>query len=356
MKTRGIISGGWAAIAAALLVAWPAAAADPGATEVALEPGPGLIQVKTVEADPPAAQAPAPEDASQAPESKPAAPAPNPAVKPAAPSADAAAGSVAVPPPEAEPTTPSTLEQLAAAGGWVMYGIYGCAAVALLVALERALALRSSKVFPREFIRNVGEMAAARPPDREKILTYCVASPGPIARIFHATVRWLTQTPTEIQKAIDDAGRKEVRTLRHNCRAISGAAWIAPLLGLLGAAIALIRHFMDVPTGDAPNGGALLADSLYRSLVPVAAGLAVAVPSAVVYLVLVARIEKLVAEMEDLALELAETLEGRHPTTGSRQRSTASRPQAEVAGEKQTEPVTHLKRGRPLPGPAGAQA
>ncbi|HUS45434.1 MAG TPA: MotA/TolQ/ExbB proton channel family protein [Phycisphaerae bacterium] len=48
---------------------------------------------------------------------------------------------------------------------------------------------------------------------------------------------------------------------------------------------------------------------MYEALVTTAAGLTVAIPSLVLYLVFVARIDKLVGEMDDLTLEFVETIE-----------------------------------------------
>jgi len=278
------------AMLAALAFGAPAAAADAGGTEVALDAAPNLIQVKTVEADPPAPQ--------EAPKPAPAPVQPKPAAPVVAATADSG------------PTTPGLLRQLTDAGGWAMYGVYACAAVVLLVGLERALALRARKVLPHEFVRNVGDLASARPADREKILTYCVASPSPVARVFQATMRRLGHEGGPIGDAIAEAGRKERQALRHNGRAISGAACLAPLLGLLGAATALIGYYMDVSANGAAPAAGLLAESLWRALVPVAAGLAVAIPAAALCFVLAARIDRLVAEMGELAAELVETLEG----------------------------------------------
>ncbi len=275
-----------AALGVGLAAAWQAAA--PGAA--------------APEGGAPAAAAPAP--------APPAAPVPGPAagepkaappVGEAAPEEAGAAGKT---------TQPPTLFELLQLGGPLMYPIYLCSILALAFAIERAVSLRRGRVLPSDFIENIRQLAAARPMDREKILTYCLAHPSPISRILAAAVKRLHRPLPEVEKTIEDAGAKEVRLLRRNCRVLSGAAYIAPLLGLLGTVQGMIQCFMRVSTSGALGKAEQLAEGIYLALVTTAAGLAVAIPAATLYLLFAAKIEKRVAEMDDLAMEFVETTIG----------------------------------------------
>ncbi|MGB2828780.1 MAG: MotA/TolQ/ExbB proton channel family protein, partial [Phycisphaerae bacterium] len=88
-----------------------------------------------------------------------------------------------------------------------------------------------------------------------------------------------------------------------------GVASVAPLLGLLGTVLGMISAFKDISMGEALGKADILASGIYEALVTTAAGLTVAIPSLVLYLVFVARIDKLVGEMDDLTLEFVETIE-----------------------------------------------
>jgi biopolymer transport protein ExbB len=219
---------------------------------------------------------------------------------PAAPVAAPAAKSPAVPPP--------TGCRLLQEGGPVMILLYLCAALVIGVAVERALRLRRRNILPPEFVRNVRALAAERPLDHRKILTYCLAQPSPAARIVQAAVKRAGRPLPEIEKAVEDAGTREVRLLRRRGRILSGAAYVAPLLGLLGTVLGMIRCFTEAAAGEAAGRGEALATGLYPSLVPAAAGLAVALPAVILFLMLAARVERLVAELDDLALELVDAI------------------------------------------------
>jgi len=201
-----------------------------------------------------------------------------------------------------------TLFELLERGGPVMYPIYLCSFLMVAFAIERAASLRRSKILPPGFILGLRSLVGVRPLDTDKILTYCQAHPSPIARIFQAAVRRLHRPLPEIEKTIEDAGAREVRTLRRNCRVLSGIAYIAPLLGLLGTVNGMILCFSQVSTGEALGRAERLAEGIYQALVTTAAGLTVAIPAAVLYLMFMAKIEKLVSEMDDLSLEFVESV------------------------------------------------
>jgi len=220
----------------------------------------------------------------------------------------------AAPPPEANAQAKDqnqklpTLFELLERGGPVMYPIYLCSFLMVAFAIERAVSLRRSKILPPGFILGLRSLVGVRPLDRGKILTYCQAHPSPIARIFQAAVRRLHRPLPEIEKTIEDAGAREVRTLRRNCRVLSAVAYIAPLLGLLGTVNGMILCFSQVSTGEALGRAERLAEGIYQALVTTAAGLTVAIPAAALYLMFMAKIEKLVSEMDDLSLEFVESV------------------------------------------------
>ena len=210
---------------------------------------------------------------------------------------------------EAQGQAPPTVFELLEKGGPVMYPIYLCSFLMVAFAIERAVSLRRGKVLPADFVRNLRGLTSAQPLDKDKILTYCQANASPIARIFRSAVKRLHRPLPEIEKTIEDAGAKEVRLLKRNTRVLAGVASVAPLLGLLGTVLGMISAFKDISMGEALGKADILASGIYEALVTTAAGLTVAIPSLVLYLVFVARIDKLVAEMDDLTLEFVETIE-----------------------------------------------
>jgi len=214
---------------------------------------------------------------------------------------------------KAEPREAPTVFELLDKGGPLMYPIYLCSFLMVAFAIERAVSLRRERVLPSGFVMNLRSLVATRPIDTEKINTYCQAHPSPIARVFQAAVRRLHRPLPEVEKAIEDAGAKEVRQMKRNCRVLSSVASVSPLLGLLGTVLGMIEAFKDISAGEALGKADMLASGIYEALVTTAAGLTVAIPSLVLYLLLVAKVDKLVGEMDSLTLEFVETVEDMEP-------------------------------------------
>jgi len=231
-------------------------------------------------------------------------PVPDPAETVSAPRTDDA------PPVLARAPRPVSLYQLLGMGGPIMYPLYLCSMIAAAYAIERAVSLRRRRILPQEFVENVRLMAAERPIDRGKILMYCAAEPSPVSRVVQAAVKRLGRPLPEIEKSVEDAGAREVRALRRNCRVLSAIATVAPLLGLLGTVVGMIRCFMEVGAGDGLGRSERMATGIYQALVTTGAGLVIAIPAAVAYLVCIMRIERLTAELEDVGSALVEAAAG----------------------------------------------
>ena len=228
----------------------------------------------------------------------PAAPSPAPPAAAPAPAAAANAGG------DSRPTLFVLLEN----GGPIMYPIYACSILMVAFAIERAVSLRRGKVLPPQVVASTRELVSGGTIDKDKLLGFCQAHPSPVARIFQAAVKRLHRPLPEIEKTIEDAGAKEVRLLRRNTRVLSGVGSIAPLLGLLGTVFGMIEAFTNISVGDALGKAELLASGIYQALVTTAAGLTVAIPSLVLYMIFTARIERLVGDMDDLSMDFVETL------------------------------------------------
>jgi biopolymer transport protein ExbB len=79
---------------------------------------------------------------------------------------------------------------------------------------------------------------------------------------------------------------------------------VAPLLGLLGTVTGLIEAFVNISTQSGFASSTDIANGIYESLLTTAAGLIVAIPCAVGYGYLSARINSLIHDMERAGIEI----------------------------------------------------
>lgn len=206
-----------------------------------------------------------------------------------------------------------TVWDFAIKGGWMMLPIILCSLVALTIAIERALMLARNRVIPPDFVSGLRD-ALKQNGEPKAALAYCAKDPSPLAEVFMAVVKRLSAPAERIERAVADAGARLMLRLRKRMRALSVIASIAPLLGLLGTIIGMIRAFRTVAgTASALGDTELLAQGIYEALITTAAGLAVAIPVLIAYHWLTGRIELRVAEMDLLVDDFLEEHRAKQP-------------------------------------------
>ncbi len=191
-------------------------------------------------------------------------------------------------------------------GGILMWPIMACSIVALAVTLERLWRLRRAQTGTREFMDAMRSILRQR--RIQEALTLCDESDTPVARVVKAGVLKHNRPKADIREAIEDAGRLEVPRLERYLGALATCTSIAPLLGLLGTVVGMIKCLAVVMH----KGGQVipgdLAEGIGNALVTTAAGLSVAIPSLIAYNYLVSRVDNLVLEMEVGSSDLIELL------------------------------------------------
>ena len=198
-----------------------------------------------------------------------------------------------------------TLWSLLLKGGPVMIPLGLCSVVALASALERWVSLRRDKIIPRNFIAGLKERLEAGNGQVVKAVAFCEESKTPVGNIFKAGLMNLTRGEAFVEKAIEDAGAREVDKLKRSLRILAVIVTASPLLGLLGTVYGMIGAF-ETSTFVGVGKAEFLAKGIYEALVTTAAGLTIALPVLFVYQYLTARIDSLVDEIDAMGLEFME--------------------------------------------------
>jgi len=223
-------------------------------------------------------------------------PAPDLAPQPAAAQAD--------PSERKKPDEDESIFDLILKGGWVMIPLGLCSVLAVGLAIERFTALRRGRIIPPGFIEGLKD-TLTQSPEVDTGVKYCEDRPSPVSVIFKAGIARMPQGHASMEKAIEDAGEREVYKMKRSLRPLSLIATVAPLLGLLGTVYGLIRAFqsawkMGVGRGDA------LARGIYEALITTATGLTLAIPVLVIYQILSSKVDALVDDIDEHAIELLE--------------------------------------------------
>jgi len=200
-----------------------------------------------------------------------------------------------------------SLTDMIVSGGPVMIPIGLCSVVALAYTIERALQLRRGPLGLAELGGEIVQVVRAG--GRQRALELCAAKPSPLARVLSSALARWSEPPLEREKAVEDAGLREVRRLSAGLRPLVVVTAIAPLLGLLGTVWGMILAFSTVARAEGLGRPELLADGISQALITTAAGLVIAIPTQAAYFWLKGRIERFARAAEDLYGELAAALE-----------------------------------------------
>jgi biopolymer transport protein ExbB len=192
-------------------------------------------------------------------------------------------------------------------GGPMMWPILVCSLIAMTVVVERLITLSRDRVIPKDFVGEVTKRLSGTPGDPQRALEYCKKDGSHIAKIFATAIKRLGQPVELLERHISDAGAREVRKLRKRLRVLSVIGAMAPLMGLLGTIFGMIEAFQTVAaSGEALGKTELLAKGIYEAMITTAAGLLLAIPVLVAYNALSAKIDALIAEMDEKAADFVE--------------------------------------------------
>lgn len=130
---------------------------------------------------------------------------------------------------------------------------------------------------------------------------------GPVARIMRVSLdcvanREISQRSKEAE--IARVGSADIRYLESHMRGLEWTANVAPLLGLLGTVVGMIRAFAKLEASGARVDPSMLAGGIWEALITTVAGLAVAVPAVAAYYAFDAMIEKVRATMRDVSVQI----------------------------------------------------
>ena len=190
-------------------------------------------------------------------------------------------------------------------GGPVMVPLLLCSVISLSIIVERCLSLRRNRILKYDVLQRIEELLRDR--KIPEASTLCKRYPSSMTRILLAAILNHDKSRQEIKEIIEDAGRQEVPVLERYLTVLGTIASIAVLLGLLGTVTGMIRTFNTIAALGYGHPEAL-ASGISEALVATATGLAIAIPTLILYNIFTSKVDSLVIEMEKNALRMLSIL------------------------------------------------
>ena len=192
------------------------------------------------------------------------------------------------------------------AAGWPIYPLLLASIIAVALIIERATALRHSKIIPPGLLVSV--VGDFRQNGASEQLLQRLEAHSPLGGVFAAGLRNVKSSREVMKESIEEAGRSATHQLEKFLTTIGTIASISPLLGLFGTVVGMIEIFGSQNAGGAAP--AELAHGISVALYNTAFGLIVAIPSMISYRHFRAQVDSLTIEMEQQAIKLVEVVHG----------------------------------------------
>ncbi len=180
-------------------------------------------------------------------------------------------------------------------GGPFMYPILLCSIVSVTIFLYKFWTMRDKNIMPEGFLRDLyGLLVQGKLSEAAAV---CSHSESSIARIAVAALAYADHDKEELREEIEEAGKREVQELGRYIEGLGAISNVSTLLGLLGTISGMIKIF-NVISQQTIVDPQKLAGGISEALYTTAFGLAVAIPTYLVYKYYSEKLEDITTNLE----------------------------------------------------------
>lgn len=197
--------------------------------------------------------------------------------------------------------------EILAAGGIMMYPLGLLSVAGVVLVLIYLLTIRRNAVVSDRFMDAAEAMIRKR--DYLGLVAYCHRQNECMARVTQKTLDFLTKYPMAsfggVREVAEAEGSRQAGLLSSRITYLADIGAIAPMVGLLGTVLGMIKSFLQISSGDVQGVRQMeLAEGVSEALITTAAGLMIGIPALVFYSLFRGRVQKYIAELEAAATHL----------------------------------------------------
>ena len=193
------------------------------------------------------------------------------------------------------------INELLTKGGpiiWILclLSVYGLGIVA-----ERLFYYHRIRIHSGDMLRGLSLLV--RRGEYAEALHQASRAPGPVARVIESALCRPLSSRGDLSMIVQEAAQLEVFRVEKNVRGLLAVATVAPLLGILGTLLSLMRFYNQINFSDGRATGTMLSQAVFEALITSALGLVVAIPAYLFYMFLAARARLIINEIERSGIE-----------------------------------------------------
>ncbi|MDE6450554.1 MAG: MotA/TolQ/ExbB proton channel family protein [Muribaculaceae bacterium] len=191
-------------------------------------------------------------------------------------------------------------------GGWLMIPLLLLSVMSIYILVERWLAIRRAQTEDATFMHRIRDYIHSG--DLDSARNLCRKTDTPYARLIDKGISRIGRPMNDVLVAIENTGNIEIARLEKGLPWLATTAAGAPMLGFLGTVIGMVEAFYRIASAGTASGISTFADGIYTALVTTVAGLVVGVIALFAYNYLVARINRVMTNLESKTMEFMDLL------------------------------------------------
>jgi biopolymer transport protein ExbB len=210
------------------------------------------------------------------------------------------------------------VNEILSKGGPIVWILAGYSVIALTILLERFLRFLFMGRPGRNTEQNL--LNAFRSGDIE---TFISPMRGPESRIMQGIYRAYNDGVNDLQQVAIRLGSAELYKMERGFRTLAFLGNTAPLLGLLGTILGMIKAFMIIEQAGGQVDASALAGGIWEAMLTTGVGLAVAIPILLLLHVLESSADRRAHSMRNYASLMLENLPHHHSAADRNAQSAA---------------------------------
>jgi biopolymer transport protein ExbB len=203
------------------------------------------------------------------------------------------------------PRTDSVLHAILTAGP-VMYALLAMSVFSVMLVVTYLMTIRRGAVVSSGYMATADALLRKR--DYLGLLAVSNRHGEAIARVVQKVLDFTTKNPhadfQQVREIAETEGTRVASSLNNRVTYLADIGMIAPLLGLLGTVIGIIRSFGALGADLGTARYVLLSKGISEALVNTCAGLAIGIPAMVFYAFFRGRVNRLISELESASTHI----------------------------------------------------
>lgn len=217
------------------------------------------------------------------------------------------------PAPLVYPRARTVLEAILHAGP-VMYVLVALSIFSVMLVLTYLMTIRRGAVVSSGFMATADALLRKR--DYLGLLAVSNRHGEAIARVVQKVLDFMTKNPNadfqQVREIAETEGTRVAANLNNRVTYLADIGMIAPLIGLLGTAIGIVKSFAALSGDLGAARYALLSTGVSEALINTCGGLAIGIPAMIFYALFRGRVQRLISDLESAITHVLALLSVHH--------------------------------------------